>query len=151
MATPDGMQARVQRSCTPLILSLKEESTNMARIVDSRLVLAVHNLEQSTAFYIDVLGFTMHDVDAPGWRFLSRDAFTVMLGECPGETPASELGDHSYVAYLVVDGIDDMHAQMSSRGARVTEPEDKPWGLREFGLRTLDGHRFTFGERIRRR
>ncbi len=120
----------------------------MARIVDSRLVLAVHNLETSTRFYVDVLGFTLHRVDAPGWSFLSRDAFTVMLGECPGEKAASELGDHSYVGYLVVDGVDTLHAELSTRGAVVTRPEDKPWGLREFAVRTPDGHRFTFGERL---
>jgi len=120
----------------------------MARIIDSRLVLAVRNLEKSTQFYVDVLGFTLHVVDGAGWSFLSRDALTIMLGECPDEKPASDLGDHSYVGYLVVEGVDEMHQQMLTRGATVTEPEDKPWGLREFGLRTPDGHRFTFGERI---
>ena len=122
----------------------------MARIVDSRLVLAVHNLEASTRFYVDVLGFTHHQVDAPGWSFLSRDAFTVMIGECPGEKLASELGDHSYVGYLVVEGVDALRQELFARGAKVTEPADQPWGLREFGLRTPDGHRFTVGERIRR-
>ena len=120
----------------------------MTRIVDSRLVLAVRNLTASTQFYVDVLGFTHHDVEGAGWSFLSRDAFTVMLGECPDEKPASDLGDHSYVAYLVVEGVDEMHQQMAARRANVTQPEDKPWGLREFGLRTPDGHRFTFGEPI---
>ena len=122
----------------------------MPRIVDSRLVLAVHNLEASTRFYVDVLGFTHHQVDAPGWSFLSRDTFTVMLGECPGEKLASELGDHSYVGYLVVEGVDELRQELFARGAHVTEPADQPWGLREFGLRTPDGHRFTVGERIRR-
>ncbi|HEY4136640.1 MAG TPA: VOC family protein [Alphaproteobacteria bacterium] len=122
----------------------------MARIVDSRLVLTVRNLAESTQFYVDVLGFTLHLVDGAGWCFLSRDSLTVMLGECPDERPASELGDHSYVGYLVVEGVDELHQQIISSGAQVTEPEAKPWGFREFGLRTPDGHRFTFGERIKR-
>jgi catechol 2,3-dioxygenase-like lactoylglutathione lyase family enzyme len=122
----------------------------MARIIDSRLVLAVRNLQASTRFYADVLGFTRHPVDAEGWSFLSRDTFTVMLGECPDAAPASELGDHSYVGYLIVDDVDELRQELFARGAVVTEPEDKPWGLREFGLGTPDGHRFTFGERIGR-
>ncbi len=122
----------------------------MARITDLRLVLTVRNLAESTQFYVDVLGFTLHVVDGAGWCFLSRDSLTVMLGECPDERPASELGDHSYVGYLVVEGVDELHQQMISNGAQVTEPEDKPWDFREFGLRTPDGHRFTFGERINR-
>ncbi|MGH9420644.1 MAG: bleomycin resistance protein [Thermoanaerobaculia bacterium] len=122
----------------------------MARIIDSRLVLTVRNLAESTQFYVNVLGFTLHLVDGAGWCFLSRDSLTVMLGECPDERAASELGDHSYVGYLVVEGVDELHQQIISSGAQVTEPEDKPWGFREFGLRTPDGHRFTFGERIKR-
>jgi catechol 2,3-dioxygenase-like lactoylglutathione lyase family enzyme len=122
----------------------------MARITDSHLVLAVRDLKASTRFYVDVLGFTHHPVDAEGWSFLSRDRFTVMLGECANEKPASELGDHSYVGYLIVEGVDQLRQELFARGATVTEPNDKPWGLREFTLHTPDGHRFTLGERIRR-
>ena len=120
----------------------------MPRIIDSRLVLAVRDLETSTRFYVDVLGFTHHQVDADGWSFLSRDTFTVMLGECADEKPASELGDHSYVGYLIVADVDQLRDEWYSRGAIVTEPADKPWRLREFTLRTPDGHRFTIGERL---
>jgi catechol 2,3-dioxygenase-like lactoylglutathione lyase family enzyme len=120
----------------------------VARIIESRTVLAVRNLEASTRFYVEVLGFTHHHVHADGWSFLSRDTFTVMLGECPDEKPAAELGDHSYVGYLIVDGVDQLQQELADRGATVTAAEDKPWGLREFGVRTIDGHRFTFGERI---
>lgn len=72
-----------------------------------------------------------------------------MLGECSNERPASELGDHSYFVHLLVEGIDDLHREFVSRGATtLSAPQDKPWGLREFSLRTPDGHRITFGEPI---
>jgi uncharacterized glyoxalase superfamily protein PhnB len=120
----------------------------MHRIVDSRCVLAVRNLKESTHFYIDALGFRRDFGDgSDGWSFLSRDSFKVMLGECPDEKPASELGDHSYVAYLTVARLDQLHQELSARGAQViSAPENKPWGLREFGICTPDGHRITFGE-----
>jgi uncharacterized glyoxalase superfamily protein PhnB len=120
----------------------------MSTIVGSRSVLAVRDLRKSTRHYIDVLGFRRDFGDgSDGWSFLSRDAFKVMLGECADATPASELGDHSYAAYITVDGVDDLHAELVGRGAHVTSsPTDKPWGLREFGIRTPDGHRYTFGE-----
>ena len=120
----------------------------MSQIVGVRSVLAVRDLQASTRHYVDVLGFHRDFGDgSDGWSFLSRDAFKVMLGECPDATPASELGDHSYVAYVLVEGVDQLYEDMRGRGAEVTSaPTSKPWGLREFGLRTPDGHRYTFGE-----
>src|SRR3954469_23553964 len=122
----------------------------MARIVNSRCVLAVHDLKVSTKYYMDVLGFSRDPIDAEGWSFLTRDTFRVMLGECPDARPAGDLGDHSYFAYWNIDGVDQFYREVADRGALViSQPEDKPWGLREFALRTPDGHRITCGELIR--
>ena len=121
----------------------------MGRIVNSRCVLAVRDLEASTRYYKEALGFSEEPIDADGWRFLVRDGFRVMLGECPNERPASELGDHSYFAYWTVEDVDGFYREIVARGALVTsEPTNKPWGLREFGLRTPDGHRMTCGQLI---
>jgi uncharacterized glyoxalase superfamily protein PhnB len=74
---------------------------------------------------------------------------TFMLGRCPDVVPASELGDHSYVAYLTVENVDDYHARAIAERAEVLKaPTDEPWGRREMGLRSPDGHRFMLGERI---
>ena len=122
----------------------------MPRIIGSRCVLAVRNLKESTQFYMDVLGFQRDFGDgSDGWSFLSRDNFKVMLGECPDEKPASELGDHSYFVHLTVEGLDQIYQELSARGAQMlSTPANKPWGLREFGIRTPDGHRIMFGEPI---
>ncbi|MGH7539544.1 MAG: VOC family protein, partial [Gemmatimonadota bacterium] len=87
-----------------------------------------------------MLGFRRDFGDGTdGWSFLSRDAFKLMLGECPEERPASEVGDHSYVAYLIVEGVDELHEEVSARGAEVlSQPTSEPWGLREFSIRTPD-------------
>jgi uncharacterized glyoxalase superfamily protein PhnB len=119
----------------------------MARIVNSRSVLAVRDLAVSTRYYTEILGFTQEPIEASGWSFLTRDAFRVMLGECADERPARELGDHSYFAYWNIDDVDGFYREIAARGALVTsEPANKPWGLREFGLRTPDGHRITCGQ-----
>ena len=119
----------------------------MAQIVNSRCVLAVRDLQVSTHYYMDVLGFSKDPIDAEGWSFLKRDTFRVMLGECRDEKPASELGDHSYFAYWNIDKVDEFYDEIVARGALVTsKPSNKPWGLREFHMRTPDGHRITCGE-----
>ena len=121
----------------------------MATIVNSRCVLAVLNLEVSTRYYVDVLGFREDPIRAEGWRFLTRDCFRVMLGECGDVQPAGELGDHSYFAYWNVEGIDELYAELAAKGAMLPyEPANKPWGLREFLVRTPDGHRIVCGEPI---
>ena len=121
----------------------------MAKIVNSRCVLAVRNLEVSTRYYVEVLGFHEDPIRAEGWSFLTRDHFRVMLGECVDERAAGELGNHSYFAYWNVEGVDEFYREVVDKGAMVSsQPTDKPWGLREFGLRTPDGHRIVCGETI---
>ncbi len=70
----------------------------------------------------------------------------IMLGECVDATPAGELGDHSYFAYLRVDNADEFFAKAVEAGAEITmRIASKPWMMREFGLRTPDGHRIMVG------
>jgi uncharacterized glyoxalase superfamily protein PhnB len=117
-----------------------------------RYVIAVHDLARSAAYYRDVLGFDVLWPDVQGWRLLVRDECRIMAGECPDAPSAADLGDHSYFAYLDVDAIDDFYAAVVSRGAAVVKSlRDEPWGMREFGLRTVDGHRIMFGSPIARR
>jgi predicted enzyme related to lactoylglutathione lyase len=111
-------------------------------------VLAVPDLERSAAFYRDVLGFTVHAISDPGWLFFVKDGCQIMAGACPDALPPRQLGDHSYFGYLVVDDVDVYHARVCAAGAEVTKPiRDEPWGMREFGLRTADGHRLMIGSR----
>ena len=123
---------------------------NSPRIMDSRCVLAVRDLAASTRYYMDVLGFRRDFGDASdGWSFLSRDGFKVMLGHCHDAVPAGELGDHSWFVYLIVQDVDGLFNEITSRGADATSsPTSQPWGLREFGIRTPEGHRIVFGQPI---
>jgi predicted enzyme related to lactoylglutathione lyase len=115
-------------------------------ITSTMYVLAVPSLARSEAFYRDVLGFEVREMGDPGWRMFVKDTCRIMAGECPDAMAAAELGDHSYFGYFVVDGIDDYYGRVCSRGAELIKPlRDEAWGMREFGLRTVDGHRIMFG------
>lgn len=110
-------------------------------------VLAVPDLEASGAFYRDVLGFTVHDMGDPGWRMFVRDTCRIMAGHCPDAIPAQELGDHSYFGYFVVDDVEADYKRAVEQGAEIIKPlRDEPWEMREFGLRTVDGHRILIGQ-----
>jgi len=117
------------------------------KIIGTTFVLAVPDLKRSVAFYRDVLGFEIRDVGDPGWRMYVRDACRIMAGECPDAISPAQLGDHSYFGYLVVDDIDSLHETVLASGTEIVKAlVSEPWGMREFGLRTVDGHRLMFGE-----
>jgi catechol 2,3-dioxygenase-like lactoylglutathione lyase family enzyme len=120
----------------------------MSDITGVRYTLAVPDLAKSTDYYTSVLGLEI-DFTAPGWTFLSRGSFRVMLGECVDAIPASQLGDHSCYGYVTVSDAAVLYAEYRASGAEFTQGlADKPWGMREFGIRTVDGHRIMFGQEL---
>lgn len=117
-------------------------------ITNGRYVLAVKDLKASASYYIEKLGFKTVWEDS-GWHCVVRDSIYIMMGECANERPASELGDHSYFAYFDVANIDGLYEEYQSKGvAFLSTIEDKPWGQREFSVKTIDGHRIMFGEAV---
>lgn len=120
----------------------------MPQIEKVRFVLAVPDLARSSAYYASVLGMEV-EFTAPGWVFLYRDGLRVMLGECPDAIPPAELGDHSWYGYLTVRDAAGLFEEYRAAGAEFAqELSDKPWGMREFGIRTIDGHRLMFGQEL---
>ncbi|KYZ87590.1 VOC family protein [Alloalcanivorax xenomutans] len=111
-------------------------------------VLAVKDLEKTESYFLDKLGFSAR-FRVDGWSFLSLGDFHVMLGHCPDELPASDTHEHSYFAYVNCEGIHEIYRDYQQRGAEIFQAiSDKPWGLREFGVATPEGHRIMFGEDI---
>jgi hypothetical protein len=81
------------------------------------------------------LGFSTLWAD-DGWHFLIRDSVKIMIGECPDEQPASEIGDHSYFAYFEIESIDDLYSEyVSNKVEFLSSIQNKPWGQREFFIK----------------
>lgn len=118
------------------------------KVVHTRHVLAVKDLDVAAAYFIDKLGMT-RDFAAPGWEFLSFGIFKVMLGECSDEMSAEATGNHSWFAHALIEDVDEVYDEFVTRGAEIISPiANKPWGIREFGVATPDGHRIVFGQVI---
>jgi len=117
----------------------------MPRVSKTRFVIAVHDLQKSAAFYRDVLGFSVHTILDPGFLFYVSGNCTIFAGQCPNALSPADLGDHSYFAYLEIDEIDSFYDSLRAKGAQICKPiRDEPWGMREFGVVTADGHRIMF-------
>jgi len=120
----------------------------MSQVQSVRFVLAVLDLKKSTSYYKSVLGLVI-DFEVPGWSFLSRGSFRVMLGECTDAIPPGKLGDNSYYGYITVAGAEALFIEYERAGVHFTQLlANKPWGMREFGIQTVDGHRLMFGQEL---
>ncbi len=142
-----GLKQNVDR-LEAYVAGQSEIRNRKSAIVETRYVLAVQNLAASVEHYQQKLGFTS-DWAYDGWHQLRRGSFVVMLGECADDRSAFETRNHSYFAYIQVDGVDDLYKELVGRGAEIHyQLGSKPWGMREFGVITIDGHRIMFGQQM---
>ncbi|OIN55791.1 VOC family protein [Arsenicibacter rosenii] len=119
----------------------------MATILQNHYVLAVHDLDVMSTFF-QQLGFREQS-RPPGWVFVVKDNCMVMMGLCMDAIPAAELGDHNYFGYLRVDDARSYFQDILHSGVDILFPiADKPWQMREFGVRSPEGHRIMIGQYI---
>ncbi len=117
----------------------------MSTILQNHYVLAVHDLRANAAFF-GKLGFEITS-EPPGWIFVERDNCMIMLGDCRTSIPAENLGDHSYFGYLLVSDAKEFYEHVVRNGVAIHHAlADKPWGMREFGVKSPEGHRIMIGE-----
>lgn len=118
-------------------------------VVRTSFVLAVPDAKVAARWWVDVMGFEIYQ-EPGGWGFVRRGACSLLLGSCPDAIHPRDLGDHQYFAYIEIDSVDAYHAEISARGADVLfPPMDQTWGVREMGVRTPDGHRMMFAQRMK--
>lgn len=121
----------------------------MFKVTRTQHVLAVHDLDAAETYFVEKLGFTLRS-RIGGWSFLELDGFHLLVGHCEGEMLARETSNHAYFAYVNCEGIDELFNQYRERDVEFTQTiADKPWGLREFGVVTPEGHRIMFGQTIK--
>lgn len=100
--------------------------------------LPVADVERAQKHYRDVLGFEIGWLHEDEIGAVSRDEVAIFFRKrsVPFE-PA--------VHWVFADNIDASYEEMKSSGANIVEPlETKPWGLRQFTMRDLDGNIFYF-------
>jgi uncharacterized glyoxalase superfamily protein PhnB len=73
-----------------------------------------------------------------------------MLGSASGTDigvqPAKRVGTATGGVYVVIEDVDAHCERARAAGAEITrEPEDTPYGSREYSARDLEGHPWSFG------
>ena len=117
-----------------------------ADMLATSFVLAVPDACETSRWWVETMGFVIW-LEPDGWVFLRRGACVLRLGSCPDAIAPRDLGDHRYFGYIEVDDLDAYHAEISARNAELLfPPTSQPWGMREMGVRTPDGHRVMFAQ-----
>jgi uncharacterized glyoxalase superfamily protein PhnB len=102
--------------------------------------LPVADVERAQQYYRDALGFEV------GWLEPHKGIGSVSHGDMGPiffrkRTPPFEPAVH----WVYAEDIDASYQELKSLGADIVEPlEKKPWGLRQFTVKDLDGNLFYF-------
>lgn len=106
--------------------------------------LRVADLAAAVEFYVQRLGF-VHAFswgEPPGMAGVNLGDSQVFLET---GTPAS----HGCSLYFVIGNADELYEFHRAQGAEVVEaPGDRPYGIRDYTVRDLDGHTLSFGHRL---
>ncbi len=106
--------------------------------------LAVPDVRMAVEFYTNKLGFRSNFIDGDPPRFagVTLDRVQIFLERgtpAPGGTSV----------YFVVGNADELHEFHRQNGVEiVVPPADRPYGLRDYGIRDLNGYRLSFGHPI---
>ena len=119
--------------------------------------LLVRDIDRSTTFYRDVLGFSVKTTvpDAAPFVFvwLERDGVPVFLNdpkvvaEDYPEARARAFGGTATM-FFVVTAVDDLHTQVAPHAKVIMPLKTQFYGMREFAIEDPDGHVLTFAERV---
>jgi predicted enzyme related to lactoylglutathione lyase len=123
----------------------------MATLTGISPVLLVADLHRSVEFYRDALGFKCEVYgDPPDFAVASRDAAVILLALAANPerlVPHWQIRDKTWNAYIRVDDVDAIYAEVQARGARIDYTiYDAPHGFREFGVQDPDGYDIAFGQ-----
>ena len=116
-----------------------QPSSNPKQFVQGAPVLHVRDVAAAAAFYRDVLGFT--------WDFGDESYAVVWRDNSAIHFVKDDTTPHGVHLFQWVKDIDTYYREILDRGARLTTaPENRPYGIREFGLTDVNGVSIVFGQ-----
>lgn len=129
----------------------------MTRFVSVTPNLLVRDVNKSTAFYRDVLGFTMGETvpDKEPFVFvwMKHGEVSVFLNDINAAAhdypDVAKLPPGGTAAFFfVITGVDAYYALVAPKAKVIMPIKTQFYGMREFAVTDPDGHIITFAERV---
>lgn len=124
-----------------------------ATLHNAPVILPTPEIRATVAYYRDVFGFTVveHYDNRESFAALYRDDVEIVLvqakrGEFEPNRVRYGAGYDVYLDPDTLEGVDDMYAELASKGARIVrEPALSDYGSYEFVVEDLDGRHVCVG------
>jgi uncharacterized glyoxalase superfamily protein PhnB len=114
----------------------KEKMSSIGKPVPE---LPVADVERAQQHYRDALGFEI------GWLYPGKEIGAVSRGDVAIFFRKRKPPFEPAVHWVFAEDIDASYQELKSLGANIVDPlEKKPWGLRQFTVKDLDGNLFYF-------
>jgi len=109
-------------------------------------MLAVADMEETLAFYHDVLGFTAM-MKSPGYSIVERDGQTIHFMKAASEEVMRCVRGHTEI-YIEVSGISSLweHVKTFKDRCRIRDLFDRDYGMTEFHIEDPNGCLVFVGE-----
>jgi predicted enzyme related to lactoylglutathione lyase len=119
-----------------ILMTIKEKMTSLGPPVPE---LPVADVERAQRHYRDALGFEI------GWLYPGKEIGAVSRDRAVIFFRKKDVPFEPAVHWVFAEDIDASYEELQSLGANIVEPlERKPWGLRQFTVKDLDGNIFYF-------
>jgi hypothetical protein len=120
-----------------------------AKLRNSTTVFLVGNIEQTMEWY-KRLGFKS-EYYPPGFAILRRDEIEIFLQQQPGYVAPDDPGRrerHAWNVYIITDDVKTLYEEYSSQpGVKISRQlSQQDYGMMEFDVMDLNGHRLVFAE-----
>jgi uncharacterized glyoxalase superfamily protein PhnB len=110
------------------------EKTKLAQPVAQ---LPVEDVEKTQIYYKEILGFEIM------WTYPDKSIGAVRRDDIVIFFSKTNRSIEPNIHWIFAENIDLTYAEFKGRGAEIIEDiEDKPWNMRQFAIKDLNGHIF---------
>ena len=126
------------------------DTTRSLALIDASPSFTVNDLEKSTAWYRDVVGFEVeetwkdHSGNVMGVSLKAGDV-SFMIGQDDWKKGRDRQKGEGFRIFCMTKGsVDDLARKIEAKGGRLDHPPtDQSWGVRDISLTDPDGFKIT--------